>query len=240
MNPRAIAPCVLCVVLSACQAEPPPVEFRSIEPVCVEEAPPADTWACGESLALDCNDEAVPEEIYVQVDEGECGDLELAPFEGPFSPGHYDVVIIDENTNTEVCVSELTVTDDQAPGVEVIDLSMWPPNHEYHDFTLDDCIAAIDDCDPSWTAAIDYIASDEPDDDLGDGNTEGDIVLVSSDAFSLRSERQGGSNGRVYTVGFTVTDGSGNATEAVCYVVVDHDRGKGAAADDGEVYRVEP
>ena len=47
-------------------------------------------------------------------------------------------------------------------------------------------------------------------------------------------------HGRVYTVGFTVTDGSGNATASTLVVTVDHDQGKGVAVDDGEAYRVEP
>ena len=239
MNIRALAPCVLCAVLSACQAEPA-VEFRSIEPVCIEETPPGDVWVCGESLTLDCNDAPVPGEIYVQVGEDECAGLDLVPFDGPFHPGHYDVVIVDETSDDEVCASELTVTDAHAPIVEVIDHSIWPPNHKMKEFALADCIAEVEDCDPHWTAVIDYVASDEPDEDIGDGNTVGDIEILASDAFAVRSERQGGRNGRVYTVGFTVTDGSGNETEASCYVVVDHDRGNGAAIDDGEAYRVEP
>lgn len=240
MRSRAIAPGVLCVVLSACQAEEPPMELRSIEPVCIEQEAPDDVWVCGEPLVLDCNDAPVPAEIYVEVGEDECAGLDLVPFDGPFPPGEHHVVIVDEASDEEVCISELTVTDAHAPVVEVVDHSMWPPNHEMHEFTLADCIVEVDDCDPTWTAAIDYIASDEPDEDIGDGNTVGDIQILASDAFALRSERQGGRNGRVYTVGFTVTDGSGNATEAECHVVVDHDRGNGAAIDDGEAYRVEP
>lgn len=240
MTSRAIVPCVLCVVLSACEPEPSPVEFRSIDPVCVEEAPPADAWVCGEPLVLDCNDSDVPDEIYVAAGEGECGELDLVPFDGPFPPGEHDVVIVDENADAAVCTSELTVTDAVAPVVAVLDLAMWPPNHALHDFTLADCIDVVDDCDPTWTAAIDYVTSDEPDEDLGDGNTEGDVAIVASDAFALRSERQGGGNGRVYTVGFTVTDGSGNATAAACRVVVDHDRSGAESIDDGEAYRVVP
>lgn len=240
INLRAIAPSMLCVVaLFACEQEPT-VQFRSIDPVCIEEAPAPDVWACGESLVIDCNDAEVPEEIYVQVGEDECSGLELVPFDGPFPPGQHEVVIVDENSDTAVCSSELTVTDPVAPIVEVVDLSMWPPNHEMHELTLADCIDEVIDCDPTWTAAIDYITSDEPDEDIGDGNTEGDIVILASDAFALRSERQGGSNGRVYKVFFTVTDGSGNATEAACHVVVDHDKGNGAAVYDGEAHRVEP
>jgi hypothetical protein len=237
MRQRTIA---LCALLCGCQQASDPVEFRSIEPVCIEEEAPAEAWTCSEPLVLDCNDAEVPEEIHVELGEGECAGTDLVPVDGPFPPGEYDIVIVDASRDAEVCATELTVTDALAPVVEGAELSMWPPNHELHDFTLDDCIVAVDDCDPGWTAAIDFIASDAPDEDIGDGNTESDIAITGSDSFTLRSERQGGRNGRVYTVGFTVTDGSGNATPAECYVVVDHDQGNGAAIDDGEDHRVEP
>lgn len=230
-----------CFALGACRTEEG-VTFRSIEPVCVEdEAIPDGAWTCDEPLAIDCNDESVPEEIYVQLEAGQCGEVSLASIDTPIGPGQYDIVIVDENTDDAVCTTELTVTDALAPVVETEPLSLWPPNHKYHDITLEDCIAEVDDCDPEWTAVIDWVTSDEADDDRGDGNTDADVMLVASDAVQLRSERQGGSNGRVYTIGFTVTDGSGNATAAECVVAVDHDRGgKGGAVDDGEAYRVEP
>jgi len=241
MQTRTIIPGVLCVLfLGGCDAEPEPVAFRSIEPVCIEEAPPADAWACGEPLVVDCNSAEVPEEILVQVGEGECADVDLVAVEGPFPPGGYDVVIVDDATDEAVCTSELTVVDGVAPVVETTDLSLWPPNHKMHAFALADCITAVEDCDPQWTAVIDYVASDEPANDVGDGNTEEDVVLTGPDTFTVRSERAGGGNGRVYTVAFTVTDGSGNATEAACRVVVDHDRSGADAIDDGEAYRVEP
>ncbi len=230
-------------MLAACQVDDEPASFRSIEPVCIEgdDDVPAGAWDCSEPLTLDCNDASVPDEIYVRLDDGQCDDVALQDVPGPFPPGDYDVVVVDGNSDDAVCTTQLTVTDALAPVVETEQLSLWPPNHKPHVIALADCITAVDDCDDDWTAVIDWVSSDEPDDDNGDGHTEGDVQLVASDAVALRSERQGGSNGRVYTVGFTVTDGSGNATEAECVVVVDHDNGKkGAAIDDGEAYRVEP
>jgi len=49
----------------------------------------------------------------------------------------------------------------------------------------------------------------------------------------LRSERQGGSNGRVYKLGWKATDDSGNETEGKCVVVVPHDQSGREAIDDG-------
>jgi hypothetical protein len=230
---------VACLSPLACQVDDEP-EFR-LSPVCIDdEAAPADAWECSEPLAIDCNDASVPDEIYVRLDAGQCDEVDLQDVPGPFPPGQYDIVIVDAGSDDAVCSTELVVTDAVAPVVETDELSLWPPNHKYHDITLADCIETIDDCDDDWTAAIDFVSSDEPDDDKGDGNTDGDIVIVAPDAVQLRSERQGGSNGRVYTIGFTVTDGSGNATPAVCRAVVDHDQGNGAAVDDGELWRVVP
>lgn len=238
-----VAPMLMALALPACQADDSRIshDFR-IDPICVDDAAdiPDGAWACSESLVVDCNDEDVPDTIYVATDGGSCDELALAEVEGPFPPGEYDIVIVDENSDDVVCATELTVTDTVAPVVETRDHSLWPPNHKYHELSVLDCIDTVDDCDDDWTAVIDFVSSDEPDDSNGDGNTDADIVLLAPDAVQLRSERQGGSNGRVYTIGFTVTDHAGNETASSCLVVVDHDKGNGAAIDDGEAWRVEP
>lgn len=230
--------------LGACAVDDREPETFRIAPICIEDDSdiPANAWACNEPLVIDCNDSSVPDEIYVSVDDGDCDDLDLEQIPGPFPPGHYDIVVVDADSDNAICTTELTVTDTLPPEIETHEVSLWPPNHKYHDIALDDCIDEVVDCDDNWTAVIDFVSSDEPGNDNGDGNTDADIVLVAPDAVSLRSERQGGSNGRVYTIGFTVTDGSGNATQTSCRVVVDHDQGKkkGGAIDDGEAYRVEP
>jgi hypothetical protein len=233
-----------CIALGACAVHDREPETFRIAPICIEDAAdvPDGAWACSEPLVIDCNDGSVPDDIYVVVDDASCDALDLEEIPGPFPPGEYEIVVVDADSDAAICTTELTVTDAVAPVITTEDVSLWPPNHKYHDITLDDCIEEVLDCDDEWTAVIDFVSSDEPENDNGDGNTDADIVLVAADAVKLRSERQGGSNGRVYTIGFTVTDGSGNATESTCHVVVDHDQGngKGAAIDDGEAYRVEP
>ena len=213
--------------------------FR-LSPICIEgDEIAAGAWECSDPLVLDCNDGSVPAEIFVRLDEGACDGLDLQGLDGPFGPGHYDIVIVDGNTDDAVCTTELTVTDALAPFVETAELSLWPPNHSYYEVGLNDCIASVVDCDDDWTAAIEFVSSDEPVNDHGDGNTGADIVLLTSDTVNLRSERQGGGNGRVYTIGFAVTDHSGNSTHAQCRVVVDHDNGHGQSINDGDAYRVD-
>jgi hypothetical protein len=102
---------------------------------------------------------------------------------------------------------------------------------------LADCALVIDACegelDANAVGTIVSIYSDEPEDSNGDGNTTGDIEIVDEHTFRVRSERQGGGNGRVYGVSFIVTDSAGNTSEAECSVSVPHDQSGSAAGDDG-------
>jgi hypothetical protein len=81
---------------------------------------------------------------------------------------------------------------------------------------------------------ITSVSSDEPENAKGggDGNTCDDIVIVDSQTVKLRAERQGGGNGRVYTINFEVTDSSDNTAIGYFQVSVPHNK-KSAAIDDG-------
>lgn len=232
----------LAVLAAACTTDDGPATQFRIDPVCIDDGTTPDAaWVCAEPLVIDCNDASVPDQIYVEVDDGACGGLDLQAIDTPEGIGEHEIVVIDANSGDSVCQTTLTIEDAVAPVFTTVDVPLWPPNHKLHTIdVVEDCIDTIDECDPDWTAAIDYVSSDEPDDELGDGHTAGDAVLVSTTAASVRAERQGGGNGRVYNVGFTVTDSSGNATAGVCRVLVVHDQGKGEATDDGEVWRIEP
>jgi hypothetical protein len=76
------------------------------------------------------------------------------------------------------------------------------------------------------------VASDEPADGEGDGDTPVDWEVLGVDpatgvvTLDLRAERSGGGDGRVYTVTITATDPSGNASTAAVEVRVPHSRGK--------------
>ena len=72
--------------------------------------------------------------------------------------------------------------------------------------------AATDICDPNPKTKIISVTSNEP----GDGQYQitGDLTL------NLQSERNGGGNGRVYTIVVQATDASGNATTKSVTVTV--------------------
>jgi hypothetical protein len=128
---------------------------------------------------------------------------------------------------------------------------LWPPNHKLVTVALADCAALPDDC-PIETApsaapgaapgvAIDAhitaITADEAVDAKGDGSTKDyDMRIVDDATIEVRSERQGGGDGRVYRVHYETGDGVAGS----CEIHVPHDQGPvGGAVDSGEAARVE-
>jgi len=79
---------------------------------------------------------------------------------------------------------------------------------------------------------IDRIRQDEPTDDLGDGHTCPDAAGLGTSTASLRAERSGLGDGRVYHVRFTATDPDGHACSGEVTSCVPHDQGAGAACVD--------
>jgi hypothetical protein len=94
-----------------------------------------------------------------------------------------------------------------------------------------------DNCDPDPTVILRRITSDEPDNDKGDGNFADDIqneeIGTPDLCFDLRSERQGGGDGREYCVTYRAQDASGNQSFATVCVDVPHDQGAGGLASTG-------
>ena len=96
------------------------------------------------------------------------------------------------------------------------------PNHKMRKIKA--TVEVDDTCDPNPQVTLVSITSNEPDNDTGDGNTEVDIMgadFGSEDyRFSVRAERSGSGTGRVYTVVYSVADGSGNTAFAEATVTV--------------------
>jgi len=84
--------------------------------------------------------------------------------------------------------------------------TLWPPNHEMLGISI---VGVQDpDCDP-FSIAIIRVTQDEPVNGPGDGNTCPDALGLGAASTQLRAERNGGGNGRVYTIYFTATDARG-------------------------------
>jgi hypothetical protein len=120
----------------------------------------------------------------------------------------------------------VTVADTVAPQISVTlsEDMLWPPNHQLVPVMA--TVAVTDRCDPAVSFQLVSIASNEPDDGGGDGDTTGDIqdaaVGTPDTTFLLRAERSGGGGGRIYTVVYRATDGSGNSSLAAAFVRVPH------------------
>jgi hypothetical protein len=147
--------------------------------------------------------------------------------------------------NQTTKVVNFTVIDNTPPTITLNPsaISLWPPNHQYETVAVTDLVAsATDNCDASVSTARVYITqvtSDEVENSKGDGNTLNDI-LIAGDCRSvqLRAEREGGGNGRVYTIELKLGDASGNVTTATAKVTVPKSQNGNAAVDDGPHYVV--
>ena len=108
--------------------------------------------------------------------------------------------------------------------------SLWPPNHSYVTIPISDCVAsATSTCngqpiDVSKNSTILRVTSDEPEFGGGD-HTCLDAIIAPSNTVLLRAEREGTSNGRVYTIFYAVSDPLNHAsTQGSCQVNVPHDQ----------------
>jgi hypothetical protein len=137
------------------------------------------------------------------------------------------------------------VPDSTPPTITLIpnvNMTLWPPNHQYESIAVTDFVAsASDNCDPSVNINSVYIlkiTSDEPENGGGDGNTLNDIVIgASCKTAQLRSERNGGGDGRVYSITFKVQDSFGNFSTATTQVTVRKNPNT-PAVDSGTQYTV--
>ena len=123
----------------------------------------------------------------------------------------------------------VTVQDTEPPVVKAYadPMVLWPPNHQLRDvkihLRLKDACTSTSDLQVSLVSVV----SNEPDSGGGSGNTTSDIqnadIGTDDREVSLRAERAGSGNGRVYTLTYDVTDLAGNTTEAEAKVYVPHD-----------------
>ncbi|HSP64376.1 MAG TPA: HYR domain-containing protein [Pyrinomonadaceae bacterium] len=149
----------------------------------------------------------------------------------------------DASGNHSSCDQTITVVDKEPPVIVLNGQtpSMWPPNHKYQTFGVTNFVTAVtDNCDTINVSSvvITKVTSDEIENGNGDGNTLNDIIIASDcKSVQLRSEREGNSNGRVYTIYFKVSDTSGNVGTATAKVVVQHNPGE-TAVDSGPHYTV--
>ncbi|HYO51571.1 FG-GAP-like repeat-containing protein [Archangium sp.] len=215
----------------------------------VDVTPPS--LSCPVSQVLECTPGGTVATFSAEASDN-CGPVSAtcAPSSGSTFPAGTTPVVCsatDGSGNTASCGFSVTVRDTQAPtpGAEK-GLTLWPPNHKYVTVSLAQCAASARDAcagelPPDQYGRITRVTSDEVEDGQGhgDGRTCDDMdVVVGDTSVRLRAEREGTSDGRVYTVHYTVTDASGNSGAGSCRVSVPHDQSGTVAVESGPVYCV--
>jgi hypothetical protein len=164
-------------------------------------------------------------------------------------PGAYMLTYTatDDSGNIGTATRTVNVVDTSGPTITINpnqQMSLWPANHKYQTVTVTDFVlSASDACDSTVNRSKVYIVkitSDEIEDGNGDGNTSDDIVIAPGcKSAQLRAEREGGGDGRVYTITFKVVDAAGNFATATATVTVPKSQGgNGGAVNSGVHYTV--
>jgi hypothetical protein len=123
------------------------------------------------------------------------------------------VVVNDGESAPVVQSTAVTVRDTTPPTIASLSANpsvLSPPNHKMVPVTVS--ITATDICDPSPKSKIVAVTSNEP--GPGQSQITGDLTV------NLQSDRNGGGNGRIYTITVQAMDASGNtATKNVIVTV---------------------
>lgn len=110
---------------------------------------------------------------------------------------------------------------------------LWKPDHQFVPIVV---MGVTDPDGDAVTITVTGVTQDEPVNGKGDGNTSPDAVIQAGSA-SVRAERSGKGNGRVYQISFKAEDGKGGSCTGAVTVGVPHSLKKGLAAiDDGQLY----
>jgi hypothetical protein len=151
---------------------------------------------------------------------------------GPFFLGTTPVVLTvsDGRGASSTCSASVTVADVSPPMIALVSAdpaALWPPNHRL--IGVDVAYQVLDNCSsPAAIVCVLGVVSSEPSDGKGDGNTTPDFLVVDPHHLRLRAERSGGGPGRVYAIGITCSDASGNSASQEVSVTVAHDQGRSA------------
>jgi hypothetical protein len=166
------------------------------------------------------------------------------PLNAPYPVGVTTITWTAKDAANNMTTGNQTITvKDATPPVITLTtgtLTLSPPNHSYQTFTIANLVASVtDQCDASVDindVVISQVTSDEAENGSGSGNTLNDAVITPDcKSVQLRREREGGGNGRVYTITLKVKDSSGNVTTAVRQVYVSSG---GPVIDSGVHYTV--
>ena len=119
-------------------------------------------------------------------------------------------------------------------GVTANPATLWPPNHKLQTVTLS---GAADPDGDAPTLTITGVTQDEPVRTSENGDPSPDAVAgPASNQVSLRAERSGSGDGRVYRIAFRATDKRGASCMGSVIVGVPHDRRSRVAVESPASY----
>lgn len=177
-------------------------------------------WSEGTQILFSGSIASIPGAVPVSLPEFSISGLSLGE--------HVFTLTASDTVNPQVIKNIIVqIVDTSAPTLApVANCSiLWPPNHKMMDIQIDTHTA---DNSGAVTISADIFSS-EPEEGLGDGDMAPDWTEPIIDQntgvilLSLRAERSGLAEGRVYTVKITAVDGSGNFSSADVEFVVPHD-----------------
>lgn len=136
-------------------------------------------------------------------------------------PYHATLRVTDPDGLSSTDTVEITVIDTTPPVITELIITpnvLWPPNHKMVPIGISASVTDV--CDPEPAFRIVSVTSNQPENGLGDGDTAPDWNVTGDLDLTLRAERAGSKNPRIYTIAFVCTDISGNSTSATACVVV--------------------
>ena len=144
----------------------------------------------------------------------------------PLGPNTVSLVVDDPWSPSSPDTTQIIVRDTQPPSLQVTLAAtvLWPPDHRL--VRVDAAVSVADACgDAPPQVVLTSVTSDQPDNGVADGDTDGDVQDADLATFDgsvlLRAERAGNDpRGRTYTVTYTATDASGNQTQTSATVHV--------------------
>jgi hypothetical protein len=141
---------------------------------------------------------------------------------------------LENSTSILVPVMEIANQPPNCDHLQASENLLWPPSHKLHAIN----VTGVTDPDGDHiTLAVTGIEQDEPVNGKGDGNTAPDGFGVGTSQASVRAERSGKGQGRLYFIHVTANDGRGGTCQGTVTVGVPHDHGHFVMPmDTGERY----
>ncbi|HKP01750.1 MAG TPA: choice-of-anchor Q domain-containing protein [Chthoniobacterales bacterium] len=211
--------------IGAYEAEPP--HFPSIDSLTAPQTVECTSWnGTPASVSVHVSDSRGHPLVIQWIVNNEIKQTDQIPAGQPTSGGQssYTAIYPDGATAVMVVVNDgqsapvsqstsVTIRDTTPPVITSLTASpsvLSPPNHKMVPITIS--VSATDICDPNPQSRIISVTSNEA--------GEGQYQITGNLTLNLMSDRNGGGNGRIYTISVEARDASGNTTTKSVVVTV--------------------